>query len=344
MNSSRLILHAPNVHCGGGLTLLRTLVQALPDNSHIIADDRLPLSDDDLKACQVSRIQPSFLGRLRAENLLNKAAKQGDQILCFGNLPPLFTQKARVILFLQNRYLVDNIDLSGFPLKTRLRITIERLWFKLFVRNSNQVVVQSASMKRLLEDSFSVSAAILPFVADTHNDVITNSSEAEDKKLYDFIYVASGEPHKNHRNLIRAWSNLAMKGVRPSLCLTLNADHFSELIAWIDKEKKSNGLNICNLGSVGGDDILKLYRKSGALVFPSTLESFGLPLIEAELTGLPIIASELDYVRDVVDPEQSFDPASPVSIARAVKRFLGETADRVDWMDANDFLKTLLRD
>jgi hypothetical protein len=49
-----------------------------------------------------------------------------------------------------------------------------------------------------------------------------------------------------------------------------------------------------------------------------------MPLIEASQAGLPVLASELDYVRDVIDPEQSFDPESAISIARAVKRFIGE--------------------
>ncbi|MEY8216185.1 MAG: glycosyltransferase, partial [Colwellia sp.] len=66
----------------------------------------------------------------------------------------------------------------------------------------------------------------------------------------------------------------------------------------------------------------RLYEASKALVFPSLRESFGLPLIEASSAGLPIIASELDFVRDVSCPVQTFDPSSPVSIARAIARFL----------------------
>ena len=39
-------------------------------------------------------------------------------------------------------------------------------------------------------------------------------------------------------------------------------------------------------------------------------ESFGLPLLEASSIDLPIIASESDYVRDVCEPAQTFDPNS----------------------------------
>ena len=55
-----------------------------------------------------------------------------------------------------------------------------------------------------------------------------------------------------------------------------------------------------------------------------------------------MLASELDYVRDVVDPEESFDPASPVSIARAVKRFLGIPEPALPLRDAETFVRELL--
>jgi hypothetical protein len=52
------------------------------------------------------------------------------------------------------------------------------------------------------------------------------------------------------------------------------------------------------------------------------LKSFILQLFEAVEHQLIILASELDYVRDNIDPIQSFDPNSTISISRAVKRFL----------------------
>jgi glycosyltransferase involved in cell wall biosynthesis len=82
-------------------------------------------------------------------------------------------------------------------------------------------------------------------------------------------------------------------------------------------------LNVVNVGHVSLAEISMLYDQSSALIYPSTSESLGLPLIEANERMLPIIASELDYVRDIVEPVQTFDPYSHVSIARSVKRHLG---------------------
>ena len=67
--------------------------------------------------------------------------------------------------------------------------------------------------------------------------------------------------------------------------------------------------------------MLKLYNNSQALVYPSKKESFGLPLIEAQKLGLSIVSSELDY-KDIIDPDQTFDPNSEMSIKRAIKKAL----------------------
>jgi hypothetical protein len=60
------------------------------------------------------------------------------------------------------------------------------------------------------------------------------------------------------------------------------------------------------------------------------------------MAGLPILAPELDYVRDVCVPIQTFDPHSPVSIARAVKRFLGQPDPTVELSTPAEFWHALL--
>jgi glycosyltransferase involved in cell wall biosynthesis len=62
---------------------------------------------------------------------------------------------------------------------------------------------------------------------------------------------------------------------------------------------------------------------SQAVIFPSFCESLGLPLLEARENAVPVIACERDYVREILNPVETFDPESPLSIARAVQRFLG---------------------
>ena len=90
--------------------------------------------------------------------------------------------------------------------------------------------------------------------------------------IRDFCYVADYQPHKNHDNLLKAWDLLEEEGIVPSLALT------------IPKFCVTNG---CKSKSITYHDqldhkgVIELYQKSRSLIYPSKIESFGLPLIEA---------------------------------------------------------------
>jgi glycosyltransferase involved in cell wall biosynthesis len=241
--------------------------------------------------------------------------------------------------------LIDDENLDDFSIKTRLRLRMERLWLSFRMSNADEFVVQTLSMKRLLDvlTQGKIPVSVLPFMSN-HDGYFRSLQPLEKKKEkdFDFVYVASGEPHKNHKRLIEAWCLLAKDGVFPSLGLTLDKVHFVELCSWMKSSAERNQLKVENLGCLSHDKVKELYDRAGALIYPSTFESFGLPLIEARQAGLPILASELDYVRDVLDPEQVFDPTSEVSIARAVKRFMDLEEEPLLLLDAKGFLNKIL--
>lgn len=321
-----LVIHAPNVHRGGGKTLLLGLLQALDPSEKclVLADQRFaaPLLP---KNIEIIRFPPTFTGRISAERSLKTRAQPADVVLCLGNLPPLFRLQARrTVLFLQNRYLLDAMDTVAFAPGVRLRIAIERLWLRSRIGNAQQTVVQSPSMAETVRRCLGIDPAIAPFAAAGSGRIPqTAEIRTPDRAADVFLYVASGEPHKNHRRLVEAWALLAMADIRPLLQLTLSPAHHPELTAWIDAHSRRFGLRIENAGEVGPEHLSRLYNGAAALVYPSFAESLGLPLLEARVHGLPIVASERDFVRDIVTPQQTFDPESALSIARAVRRFLG---------------------
>jgi len=159
---------------------------------------------------------------------------------------------------------------------------------------------------------------------------------------YDFVYVATGDAHKNHEHLLDAWLLLEEAGLFPSLVLTVGAEN-AKLLGRLEHLCAASRLRIENLGELSREQVLDLYTHARALIYPSTLESFGLPLLEAAACGLPIVASELDYVRDLVEPVETFDAGSAVSIARAVRRFLECPEPPVALMTASGFLERILR-
>lgn len=331
MSHERLIIHAPNVHTGGGRVLLTELLGSLSPyvRGAAILDGRLELPHELPENLVETRVSPSLQDRLRAERHLAQISDEHSRILCFGNLPPLMRCRGRVSVFLHNRHLVSPTDLSGFRLKARLRIRAERAWIRLYAARVDEWIVQTDSMRLLVAARLGSHTRIrvLPFVKDV-SLAARDMRDPTERPLeqVDFCYVASGEPHKNHRKLIEAWVLLAQEGLVPTLRLTLDRYEDRELCGWIETQKQQYGLRIENVGRVPPHRIPRIYRSSRCQIHPSWCESFGLPLIEAKGLGLSIVASELDYVRDVVVPDETFDPHSARSIARAVARYLGRPA------------------
>lgn len=341
--NNNFILHAPNIHSGGGLVLLNSLLREYNHTLKLIQvdtriKDKAALPNSYL--CQY--VNKSIISRLAAEWKLWRMSNITDTILCFHGLPPLFPIKGKVTIFIQNKILLETTPLRNYAHFTRIRLATERLWLRLFHRAVYRYIVQTPSMQMALQKLWKdANVSVFPFAPVFETKSIEN--EFQHGKKFDFLYVASGESHKNHLNLLEAWRILADADLRPSLALTVSSEAFPQLCAKIAKYTKEHSLDITNLNLIEPSKIHKLYQSASALIFPSTTESFGLPLIEAKQLEIPILAAELDYVRDVVEPIETFDPHSPISIARAVKRFLDQPEPTAKIHSAEEFLSEILR-
>jgi len=337
-------INATNVHQGGGAVLLSELIANLSLDDQIVlrVDRRFQLPLRLPTNLRVIKVNPSIIGRLLSDYALSRDVLTCDRVLCFGNVPPVFKIKGKVSVFVQNRYLVDsNRYLSWLPLGARLRILFERILLKFCRKNVDQFFVQTSSMQSCLANFLSISEIDIQIAPVTIR--ANDTKPPMPMKKFDYVYVASGEAHKNHMTLLRAISILSEEGLYPSLALTLDRNAAPEICNFIDEMLRGDDrLSISNLGSLSHDEVLCLYRNSTALLYPSLFESFGLPLIEADELGLSIVASELDYVRDVVTPTETFDPQSAISIARAVKRHMGVDCGRFGRVCAGEFVRLCL--
>jgi len=144
------------------------------------------------------------------------------------------------------------------------------------------------------------------------------------------LYPANAWPHKNHARLFEAFALL--RSDRPELELVLTGEGFRDLPA-----------GVRTVGRVGWDELPSLYRRAGALVFPSLYEGFGLPPLEAMACGCPVACSNAGSLPEVCgDAAVFFDPGSAEEIASAAARALeGELvplglqqAARFTWAEA----------
>lgn len=121
----------------------------------------------------------------------------------------------------------------------------------------------------------------------------------ETKKV--FIYPAIPVRYKNHKVIINAIEML--RGEKSfaidnlEIIFTVPND---SIIANEVKNRKLDSIIKC-IGSIPYEELLTYYKRCDGLLFPSEIETFGLPLIEAAMFGKPIIAADLPYAREVLE-------------------------------------------
>lgn len=140
-----------------------------------------------------------------------------------------------------------------------------------------------------------------------------------------FLTVGRLEPRKNHTTLLRAWAKLSHP--RPRLVIAGQRDFgYREALGLIDSLGLGN--DILLLENISDTDLPALYRNAQAFVYCSWAEGFGMPILEALASGVPVIAPTTTAVPEVCgDAALLIDPARSEEIAGAVRTLI-EQNDR----------------
>jgi glycosyltransferase involved in cell wall biosynthesis len=140
------------------------------------------------------------------------------------------------------------------------------------------------------------------------------------------LSVSAKRPHKNLPRLLDAHARLAAP--RPVLVLPgYPTPHEDELRAQAAALGTAGDVRF--LGWLPAADLEGLYALAAVFAFPSLYEGFGLPVLEAMARGVPVATSGRASLAEVAgDAAIVFDPESPVAIAAALERLLGDPAER----------------
>ncbi len=135
------------------------------------------------------------------------------------------------------------------------------------------------------------------------------------KKPY-VLYVGNMYPHKNVPVLLGAIKRLSGKVVLLLVCSrTTFTDRIEAMIKAEDLDKWAKFL-----GFVTDNDLFSLYSNSLAFVFPSKIEGFGLPGLEAMAANTPVIAANSSCLPEIYGPAALyFDPDSPQDLADKIE-------------------------
>ncbi len=142
------------------------------------------------------------------------------------------------------------------------------------------------------------------------------------------LFLSTLEPRKNVLGVLRAFSLLLDWGYPGGLVLAGRWGWRMEPIVE-ELEHSPARDRIVHLDYVERSDLPALYRRADALLFPSWMEGFGLPVLEAMACGTPVVTSGRSAMPEVAGPCAVYvDPARPHSIAGAVASLLDDPQHR----------------
>jgi glycosyltransferase involved in cell wall biosynthesis len=141
------------------------------------------------------------------------------------------------------------------------------------------------------------------------------------------LYVGTIQPRKNLTRLIDAWASYlrdapVRDGRRPLLVIAGKRGWLTERI-----ERRAHELGIADhvhfTGYVAGEDLPALLSGALGFLLPSLYEGFGLPILEAQACGVPVLASSVSSLPEVAGDAAIFvDPLDTASIAGGIARLV----------------------
>lgn len=306
-----VLIDALYINKGGGAVLLDYLIKYIynnknPNNYFFLLDARYSP-----KSSMSSNVKYTVASIKSRRKFYKENKNRFTCILCFANIPPPIKLDVRVFTYFQNYLLLESVEKKFH--KDYFFYYLKYLYIKFYSGNTNYFIVQTNLISQQLhklglkEES---KCLLVPFYDSDRFPVKGFNEIVSDH----FAYISTAPAHKNHLRLFQSWNLLLSSGFTPTLHVTVEPS-YTYLIKIIEDINHRGG-KIINHGFANP---VEIYAQAKYAIYPSLHETFGLGLVEAAESGLKIIASDLPYVKSVIEPSLQFDPLNIISIADAVK-------------------------
>lgn len=326
----RLLVNGLHSKSGGGITYLTNMLPQIAADRDIevhlcLNEDQRDLISTSLDGISVHLLsfQPSFLGRLFHEQIQIPflARRLGaDATFSPANYGPLAARGG--IILLRNALSVAFVERRPMKLLYWAMLYLGTALSLIFSRRA--IAVSNYARRSAAGGLLSLvlnRIAVIPHGVSPH----FSPSPAPSARREDFLLAVSDiYVQKNLVNLILAIDRLRRK--HPDIRIKIagrpiDRDYFNTLQALVARLGVEAHVEF--LGQVPRDELVDLYRRCGVFVFPSTVETFGNPLVEAMACGAPIACSNTAAMPEVVgDAAVFFDPADVDGIASSVESLM----------------------
>ncbi|MDD4157065.1 MAG: glycosyltransferase [Candidatus Cloacimonetes bacterium] len=289
---------------GGALTILNMYYKkALEDmnNQYVFVISTPELADrDNVKVIRMPWVKKTWLHRIHFDKrTINKLIEenQPDEILSLQNI---YSGKSDIY---QTIYIHQSLPFTKHKLKIYKN---PKLWvyqniigklIKNSIVKADKVIVQTEWMKKECAKYSTIDKIeVEKPIVNKYDDFKCNN---ESDKVEGLFYPATPNIYKNHMVLLEALRIIKQKqGINIKLSLTLSKGQ-NRITNKIWKYSKKHELNVVFLGSLNLEQMISYYCRN-ILVFPSYIESYGMPLIEARKLERPIIALNRPFSREIL--------------------------------------------
>lgn len=187
---------------------------------------------------------------------------------------------------------------------------------------ADMVISVSKALSLRLEENFGVKSRVIPNIVDDHAFVYRE--RRKDKAVFDFVSVGRLVPIKNFDKLIPAFAKADL-GEKARLNIIGDGPERNNL----EKMVVATGLKdkVLFHGAATRDKIAEKFHDSDAFILLSEKETFGVSMVEAMYTGLPVISSRCGGPEDFITPDNGILlPDREIETATKAMRemFLGE--------------------
>lgn len=303
---------------GGAMTVLRDFYTLVCEHDHenewvFLLSDRHFEETDNVSIIPMPQVKKSGLHKLwfdfvSGRYFINKL--QPDVVLSLQNIIT-FGIKVPQVVYIHQSIPFQEVKKFSFLRRTERKLAVIQHLIgriiKYSAKKSDLVIVQAKWMKaavckqcRIPEERVLVSrpAANVGAAQECVFDKTT------------FFYPTAGAVYKNNDCLLKASRLLRARGVKHEVCMTL-------------PPAKSEPSVVCT-GRQPYEEVLGRYR-TATLVFPSYIETVGLPLLEGRAAGTVILAADTVFAREMLEGYENacfFDPFKPEELAELMERVI----------------------
>ena len=237
---------------------------------------------------------------------------RADLIISFQNTGIKYYNDVKQLIYLhQSIPFFQSIKWNFFKKNERSLWFYKNIYKKIIkysLKDNSYIVVQTEWMRNAVIKQFnwdfSKIFVIKPNLVKISIEEISNL-EFKDKK-FNIFYPANNVIYKNHELIIRVLRYIKdqKKKIYDNLMIHFTIDDNlgndrNDVIINLIRDLKVND-HIKLEGKLSYETVLSFYKSCDLMLFPSYIESFPLPLIEAASFGIPILAADMDYAREVM--------------------------------------------